>query len=114
MERHSSTLSLHERIDSLMVEQPGSSTPATQITDSTPKTTAPSTAHLWYSLMVACQKRLNTLGIVEDLIHLIDPGIDVPKLMTRIGDPAQKVPEEEFESLDVKLRTLLFPEWEKL
>ena len=101
----------HFRYDSLFTNVSGSSWQATQTRKGSSKAAAPPPLHLWYALMVALTDRSKTASIVEGLLHLVSPEMDVPKFLVRIGDPAQRLREGEDDMLREKLREILFPEY---
>lgn len=55
-----------------------------------------------------------TRKIVEPLLRLVEPEMDVDTLLVRIGNPAQMVPIDEKNVLRNKLLPFLFPEFNDL
>ena len=107
---HKRLSSVHLRIDSLLTEEEQ----AKQIEEQIKAAVIPSPFDLWYALMVACSERSLAQKVVEPLLRLVEPEMDVDKLLIRIGNPAQMVPTDEKDALRNKLLPFLFPEYDDL
>jgi hypothetical protein len=107
---HKRLSSVHLRIDSLLTEEEQ----AKQIDEQITAAVIPSSLDLWYALMVACSERSFAQKVVESLLHLVEPEMDVDKLLIRIGNPAQMVPTDEKNFLRKKLLQYFFPEFDDL
>jgi hypothetical protein len=107
---HRRLSSVHLRIDSLLAEEEQDK----QIEERPTAAVIPSPSDLWYAIMVACSERSMTQKVVEPLLRLVEPAMDVDKFLIRIGDPGQMVPIDEQNVLRKKLLPFLFPELDNL
>jgi hypothetical protein len=107
---HRRLSSVHLRIDSLLVEEEQDK----RIEVRPAAAVIPSPSDLWYAIMVACSERSVTQKVVEPLLRLVEPAMDVDKFLIRIGDPGQMVPIDQQNVLRKKLLPFLFPELDDL
>ncbi|KAF2177719.1 hypothetical protein K469DRAFT_602343, partial [Zopfia rhizophila CBS 207.26] len=88
--------------------------PASPYQSGAVKTTLPPRTHLWAALITALTDRRKTAHILEGLLQLVSLEMDVPKYLIQIGDPGKVFEKGEDDILRAKLRTTLFPEYDKL
>ncbi|ORY14190.1 hypothetical protein BCR34DRAFT_560884 [Clohesyomyces aquaticus] len=96
------------RIDSLDPQGMASSLPANGVQLPLEALNIPPVS-IWAALVLALTDRTQTAKVLEAILHLAFPEMDVYQFLYRIGDPSQRITDDESDMLREKLRPVLFP-----
>ncbi|KAF2006775.1 hypothetical protein P154DRAFT_225001 [Amniculicola lignicola CBS 123094] len=104
----------HGRVDSARADVSGMFPPGgMMLSDDDRKERIPA-IYLWGALVIALtpEQRGLTIRIVERLMRLVFPHIDVGAFLVWIGDPSKRLGDEESVEIRERLRGVLFPKYQ--